>query len=174
MIKCLLKSFVQVIYIITLSMNQSKHGKAYTKPISFSSLFNLPYSKDIHYISQARHIAHSTTQCGKHSWFYKLFQYIKQAWSFPCGCATRNKPNIVSPFLYIYIICLVELFTVAQNKPTSIVYTYIPNMVSPFLEIPCLVNIKLTTKWYVLPFIIRTTGQQLIFNIHVERSQKCT
>ena len=37
-------------------------SEAYTEPISFSSLFNLPYSKDIHYFSQARHIAHSTTQ----------------------------------------------------------------------------------------------------------------
>ena len=40
-------------------------SKAYTEPSSFSSLFNLPYSKDIHYFSQARHIAHSTTQCRK-------------------------------------------------------------------------------------------------------------
>ena len=36
-------------------------SKAYTEPSSFSSLFNLPFSKDIHYFSQARHIAHSTT-----------------------------------------------------------------------------------------------------------------
>ena len=28
-------------------------SKAYTEPSSFSSLFNLPYSKDIHYFSQA-------------------------------------------------------------------------------------------------------------------------
>ena len=34
-------------------------SKAYTKPSSFSSLFNLSYSKDIHYFSQVRHIAHS-------------------------------------------------------------------------------------------------------------------
>ena len=40
-------------------------SKAYTEPSSFSSLFNLLYSKDIHYLSQARHIAHSTTQCRK-------------------------------------------------------------------------------------------------------------
>ena len=32
-----------------------------TEPSSFSSLFNLPYSKDIHYLSQARHIVHSIT-----------------------------------------------------------------------------------------------------------------
>ena len=38
-------------------------SKAYTEPSSFSSLSNLPYSKDIHYFSQARHIAHPTTQC---------------------------------------------------------------------------------------------------------------
>ena len=38
-------------------------SKAYTEPSSFSSLFNLPYSKDIHYFSQARNIAHFTTQC---------------------------------------------------------------------------------------------------------------
>ena len=37
-------------------------SKAYMEPSSSSSLFNLPYSKDIHYFSQARHIAHSTTQ----------------------------------------------------------------------------------------------------------------
>ena len=40
-------------------------SKAYTEPSSFSSLFNLPYSKNIHYFSQARHIAHPTTQCRK-------------------------------------------------------------------------------------------------------------
>ena len=33
------------------------------EPSSFSSLFNLPYSKDINYFSQTRHIAHPTTQC---------------------------------------------------------------------------------------------------------------
>ena len=32
-------------------------SKAYTEPSSFSSLSNLPYSKDIHYFSQTRHIA---------------------------------------------------------------------------------------------------------------------
>ena len=48
-------------------------SKAYTEPSSFSSLFNLPYSKDIHYFSQARHIAHSTTQCRKlYLYYYKL------------------------------------------------------------------------------------------------------
>ena len=48
-------------------------SKAYTEPRSFSSLFNLPYSKDIHYFSQARHIAHSTTQCRKlYLYYYKL------------------------------------------------------------------------------------------------------
>ena len=48
-------------------------SKAYTEPSSFSSLFNLPYSKDIHYFSQARHIAHSTTQCQKlYLYYYKL------------------------------------------------------------------------------------------------------
>ena len=36
-------------------------SKAYSEPSSFSSLFNFPYSKDIHYFIQARHIAHSTT-----------------------------------------------------------------------------------------------------------------
>ena len=48
-------------------------SKAYTEPSSFSSLFNLPYSKDIHYFSQARHIAHSTTQCRKlYLYYFKL------------------------------------------------------------------------------------------------------
>ena len=40
-------------------------SKACTEPSSSSSLFNLPYSKDIHYFSQVRHIAHPTTQCRK-------------------------------------------------------------------------------------------------------------
>ena len=35
-------------------------SKANTEPSCFSSLFNLPYSKDIHYFSQARHLAHSS------------------------------------------------------------------------------------------------------------------
>ena len=48
-------------------------SKAYTEPSSFSSLFNLSYSEDIHYSSQARHIAHSTTQCRKlYLYYYKL------------------------------------------------------------------------------------------------------
>ena len=48
-------------------------SKAYTEPSSSSSLFNLPYSKDIHYFSQARQIAHSTTQCRKfYLYYYKL------------------------------------------------------------------------------------------------------
>ena len=44
--------------------------KAYTKPSSFSSLFNLPYSKDIHYFSQARHITHLCS-----------FLYVSTFWS---------------------------------------------------------------------------------------------
>ena len=60
----------------TLTRVQSK---AYTEPSSFSSLFNLPYSKDIHYFSQARHIAHSTTQCRK-LYFYTTTNYR----IFPC------------------------------------------------------------------------------------------
>ena len=35
-------------------------NKAYTEPSSLSFLFNLPYSKGIHYFSHARHIAHHT------------------------------------------------------------------------------------------------------------------
>ena len=51
--------------ILTRVQNQ-----AYTEPSSFSSLFNLPYRKDMHYFSQARHIAHPTTQCRK---FFKYY-----------------------------------------------------------------------------------------------------
>ena len=41
-------------------------SKAYTEPSCFSSLFNLPYySKDIHYFSQVRHIAHICALCNK-------------------------------------------------------------------------------------------------------------
>ena len=45
-------------------------SKAYTEPSSFNSLFNLPFSTDIHNFSQARHIAHSTTQCHKFFIYY--------------------------------------------------------------------------------------------------------
>ena len=54
-------------------------SKDYKEPSSFNSLFNLPYSKDIHYFSQARHIAHSTTQCRK-LYLYTLHNYR----IFPC------------------------------------------------------------------------------------------
>ena len=53
-------------------------SKACTEPCSFSSLFNQPYSKDVHYISQARHIAHSTCQC-QMSLYTGFFTRI-----FPC------------------------------------------------------------------------------------------
>ena len=49
-------------------------SKAYTEPSSFSSLFNLPFCKDINYFSQPRHIAHFTTQCRKY--LYILFQTV--------------------------------------------------------------------------------------------------
>ena len=49
----------------TYRLSTRVQSKSYTEPSSFSSLFNLPYSKDIHYFSQARYIAHSSTQCRK-------------------------------------------------------------------------------------------------------------
>ena len=51
-------------------------SKAYTEPSSSSSLFNLPYIKEIHYFSQARHIAHSTTKCRKFYLYYSKLQDI--------------------------------------------------------------------------------------------------
>ena len=44
-----------------------------TEPSSFSSLFNLPYSKDIHYFSPARHISHSTTYVRRGGWILLHF-----------------------------------------------------------------------------------------------------
>ena len=51
-------------------------SKTYTEPSSFSSLFNLPYSKDIHYFSQAR----LTLQLSVESYIYTLYNYK----IFPC------------------------------------------------------------------------------------------
>ena len=39
------------------------YGRTYTEHSSSSFLFNLSYCKDFHCFSQARHIAHSKTQC---------------------------------------------------------------------------------------------------------------
>ena len=47
-------------------------SKAYTEFSSFRSLFNFPYSKDIHFFSQAKHKVHSTTQSLK-------FRYQRQS-----------------------------------------------------------------------------------------------
>ena len=67
--KCQRSSLKQILDSVNIKSRSNiltrVQSKAYTEPSSFSSLFNLPYSKDIHYFSQARHIAHSTTQCRK-------------------------------------------------------------------------------------------------------------
>ena len=51
------------VYVLTqeLTYLTRVQSKAYTEPSSFSSLFNLPYSKDIYYFSQARRIAPNRT-----------------------------------------------------------------------------------------------------------------
>ena len=67
--KCIFPiQYIKCIFLIQCIKSRANiltrvQSKAYTEPSSFSSLFNLPYSKDIHYFSQARHIA--PMQCMK-------------------------------------------------------------------------------------------------------------
>ena len=73
-------------------------SKAYTEPSSFSSLF----SKDIHYFSQARHIAHPTTQCRKYFIYYKV--YVGIYFMYGINRLLKVMGNrIIHLNLYVYI-----------------------------------------------------------------------
>ena len=78
--KCQRSSLKQILESVNIKSRANiltrVQSKAYTEPSSFSSLFNLPYSKDIHYFSQARHIAHSTTQCRNLYLYYEKLKDI--------------------------------------------------------------------------------------------------
>ena len=74
--KCQRSSLKQILDSVNIKSRANiltrVQSKAYTEPSSFMSVpcLNLPYSKDIHYFSQARHIAHYTTQCRKLYLYY--------------------------------------------------------------------------------------------------------